>query len=206
MRSEINEFYLKNPRKTNLIQEVVKLVVLKSFEINIQRLKLGSERWHKWQSLVSNLSSTNFDCKIRSVFYEKTMGKNCLGKLYCLPGVYMNFPQKIKIGYNVFMNRNVNIVARDNIIIGDNVLIGPNTVLNSGSHKYKDRNILIRDQGHKKSPIVIGNDVFIGGNVFVLPGVHIGKGAVIGAGAVVSKDVAPNTVVAGVPAAIIGRR
>ena len=49
-------------------------------------------------------------------------------------------------------------------------------------------------------PVTIGHDVWIGHNVTVLPGVTIGNGAAIGAGAVVTKDVAPYTVVAGVPA------
>jgi maltose O-acetyltransferase len=37
----------------------------------------------------------------------------------------------------------------------------------------------------------------------ILEGVNIGDNAVIAAGAVVNKDVAPNTVVAGVPACVI---
>ena len=40
----------------------------------------------------------------------------------------------------------------------------------------------------------------IGANAVVLEGVRVGKGAVVGAGAVVTKDVAPHTVVMGMPA------
>jgi phosphonate metabolism protein (transferase hexapeptide repeat family) len=54
--------------------------------------------------------------------------------------------------------------------------------------------------------VVIGHDVWIGHGVTVLPGVKIGNGAVIGAGAVVSKDVAPYTIVGGVPAKLIRER
>lgn len=52
----------------------------------------------------------------------------------------------------------------------------------------------------------IGNDVWIGRNAIVMPGLTIGHGAAIGAGAVVTKDVAPYTIVAGVPAKPIRKR
>lgn len=53
---------------------------------------------------------------------------------------------------------------------------------------------------------VIGNDVWIGHGAIVLSGVTVGDGAVIAAGAVVSRDVAPYTIVGGVPAKEIRRR
>jgi acetyltransferase-like isoleucine patch superfamily enzyme len=55
------------------------------------------------------------------------------------------------------------------------------------------------------SPVHIGADVWLGANVTVLPGVTIGDGAVVAAGAVVAKDVAPRTLVAGVPAREVRR-
>lgn len=57
-----------------------------------------------------------------------------------------------------------------------------------------------------KGDIVIGNDVWIGYEAVILAGVTIGDGAVIGARAVVTKDVAPYTVVGGVPARPIKKR
>ena len=53
------------------------------------------------------------------------------------------------------------------------------------------------------APIHIGRNVWIGANATVLPGVTVGDGAVVAAGAVVTKDVAPNTIVGGVPAKLI---
>ncbi|HAW46074.1 MAG TPA: chloramphenicol acetyltransferase [Roseovarius sp.] len=46
----------------------------------------------------------------------------------------------------------------------------------------------------------IGHDTWIGHNAQVKPEVRVGHGAVVAAGAVVTRDVAPYTVVAGVPA------
>lgn len=57
-----------------------------------------------------------------------------------------------------------------------------------------------------KGDIEIGNDVWIGYEAAVLSGVRIGNGAIIGTRAVVTKDVAPYTIVGGVPAKPIRKR
>ena len=48
--------------------------------------------------------------------------------------------------------------------------------------------------------VEIGPRAYIGAGAMILPGVKIGEGSVVGAGALVNKDVAPWTVVVGVPA------
>lgn len=206
MRSEFKEYYETHKRKHNIICHSASIIIQNIAKEYFSSIELGSEEWHLIQNYISKLSATSFSSSIRSIFYEITMGKRCKGKFYCLPNVCFNFPNRIYLGYNVFINRNVNIVAREKIFIGDNVLIGPNVVINSGSHRYDDKEKLIRDQGHKKAPIIIGNNVFIGGNSFILPGVKIGEGAVVGAGSIVTKDVEAYTVVVGNPARIIKRR
>lgn len=52
----------------------------------------------------------------------------------------------------------------------------------------------------RSNAVTVGHDSWLGHGSTVLPGVTIGDGAAIGSGAVVTKDVAPYTIVAGVPA------
>jgi acetyltransferase-like isoleucine patch superfamily enzyme len=52
-------------------------------------------------------------------------------------------------------------------------------------------------------PVVIGDDVWIGAGALILKGVQVGDRAVIGARAVVTRDVPPDTVVAGNPARVV---
>jgi acetyltransferase-like isoleucine patch superfamily enzyme len=56
-----------------------------------------------------------------------------------------------------------------------------------------------------RQPVVVGDYVFIGANAVLMMGVTIGDRAVIAAGAVVTTDVAPATIVGGVPARPVGR-
>jgi acetyltransferase-like isoleucine patch superfamily enzyme len=63
---------------------------------------------------------------------------------------------------------------------------------------------------HKVSAICnakvrICEDAFIGAGAIILKGVTIGARAIVGAGAVVTKDVEPDTIVAGVPARFVAR-
>ena len=61
--------------------------------------------------------------------------------------------------------------------------------------------------GRLRGPyVVLGHDVWVGARAIVLGGVTIGHGAVIAAGAVVTRDVAPYTVVGGVPARPLRQR
>lgn len=55
-------------------------------------------------------------------------------------------------------------------------------------------------------PIIINDRAWVSFRATILPGVTIGEGAVVAAGAVVTRDVAPYTIVGGIPAKVIGHR
>lgn len=118
--------------------------------------------------------------------------------LFIGPNFHCDCGFNILVGENFFVNYNVTILDRAKVFIGDNVMIGPNVLISTVSHPTSPMER--REQMSFAKPITIGSDVWIGGNAVILPGVTIGDNAIVAAGAVVTRDVAPNCIVAGVPA------
>jgi acetyltransferase-like isoleucine patch superfamily enzyme len=57
-----------------------------------------------------------------------------------------------------------------------------------------------------KYVVLIGNDVWVGNNVIIMDGIKIGDGAIVASGSIVTKDIAPYTIVGGVPAKFLKPR
>lgn len=120
--------------------------------------------------------------------------------------VKITYAGRISIGKDCHItNRNI-LNGDGGITIGDYFLMGYEGIILTSMHNYADLTIPIKKQGSTKGPVIIGNDVWVGTRVIIMPGVTIGDGAIIGSGAVVTKDVAPYTIVGGVPAKVIGHR
>lgn len=85
--------------------------------------------------------------------------------------------------------------------IGWGVRIGHDVSLLTVNHQMSNEQL--RSGTRVFAPIEIKNGVWLASRTTVLPGVSIGEGAVVAAGAVVTRDVAPNTLVAGVPARFV---
>lgn len=111
--------------------------------------------------------------------------------------------EKMKFGNNVSVHPMCYFQASGGIEIGNDVSIAHGVTLMTQNHSYEDISIPIKDQPVISEPIIIEDNVWIGAKATVLYSRRIGKNSVIAAGAVVTKDVPPNTVVAGVPACVI---
>lgn len=68
---------------------------------------------------------------------------------------------------------------------------------------FADDFILSRSYEANGGNITVGNDVWIAMDAIIMGGVTIGDGAIIAARSVVTRNVAPNTMVGGVPAKYI---
>lgn len=117
------------------------------------------------------------------------------------PPFHTDCGKNIRIGKNVFVNACCCFQDQGGISLGDGALIGHRVTLATLNHgETADTRGDLRP-----APIVIGKNAWLGANVTVVPGVTIGDGAIVAAGAVVTRDVAPMTVVAGVPARALRR-
>jgi acetyltransferase-like isoleucine patch superfamily enzyme len=112
----------------------------------------------------------------------------------------------ISIGHSCFINSFTVLYGHGDLIIGNGCLIGPQVTIVPVNYGFQNRHVPFRLQTPSLNGIEIEDDVWIGAGATILDGCTIGTGAVIGAGAVVTKNVAPYSITAGVPAKKIGIR
>ncbi len=152
------------------------------------------------------------------------IGDNC----HIRPGSVVY--ELVRIGNNVETGHNVMI--REETRVGDNVVIGTLTVIEGhvtignnvriesgvfipintyiGSNVFLGPYVVITNDKYPLSRRLVGATIedgaIIGANAVLIAGVRVGEDAVVAAGSVVTKDVPPKSVVAGVPARVIGTR
>lgn len=126
-------------------------------------------------------------------------GKQVPASTTIFPPFYSEFGKNLTIGADVFLNLGCRFQDTGGITIGDGALIGHGCTLTTLNHELDPS----RRGDMTPAPVIIGRQAWLGAGVTVVPGVTIGDGAIVGAGAVVTKDVAPNTIVAGVPAKVV---
>ena len=116
-----------------------------------------------------------------------------------------NEQAKVTIGERTTFGYHSFIFASAGVEIGDDCLIAPFVYIVDSDHQIA-RDQKINQQANDAAPIRIGSDVWIGTGAKILKGVTVGDGAVIAASALVKDDVAPYTIVGGIPAKKISER
>ena len=171
--------------------------------------------WHIFNLAVLNLKIKN---KYPNI---KLLGKNIIEN-----SIFENYNSILdarvtnsKLGNYSYISSNSEVNFCE---IGKFTCIGPNVKIGLGGHPtsefisvhpvfysmaaqvgttFSDDNYF---QEYEKT--FIGNDVWIGANVIVKSGIVIGDGAIIASGSVVTKDVAPYSIMGGVPSKLIKMR
>jgi|GEM_PF-280849 len=116
-------------------------------------------------------------------------------------GVHVRNPKGITMGDGCSVGTRVLLDGRKGLTIGKSVVFGYECIVWTLNHDYNDIHFCT-----KGALVVIDDYAWICSRSIILPGIHIGKGAVVASGAIVTKDVPPYTIVAGIPAKIVGKR
>jgi acetyltransferase-like isoleucine patch superfamily enzyme len=110
---------------------------------------------------------------------------------------------RIRIGSHNYFNRNVMIDACGYVEIGDENMFGPDIYVTDSNHRF-GHGISPQQEPMQVGRVKIGNCCWIGARAVILKNVELGDHCVVGAGAVVTKSFPAGSIVAGVPARLIG--
>lgn len=113
---------------------------------------------------------------------------------------------RVRIAPTALMNNALINVRCGAVVVEDHVFCGHNVCLLTGTHDITApmhlRSTAIPAEGRD---IVVRKGAWLASNATIVGPCVIGEMAVVGAGAVVTGDVAPYTIVGGVPARVIGQ-
>lgn len=124
----------------------------------------------------------------RAEYLRKKQIFNHIGEnVLMMPRKIPLYPKLIRIHDNVHIASNVSFITHDGI----------HTMLNQKhkANRFKE----------KIGCIEIMKNVFIGSNSIIMYDIKIGANSIVAAGSIVTKDVPENSIVAGIPAKVIGK-
>jgi len=151
--------------------------------------------------LAYNRAVTHIPFNPLRIWWLRRLGARLGRNVYLFAGSEVLQPSGLEIAGNCHIGRHSQIDARGGIRVGTNVVIAGHCLLLTADHDPQDSGFRGRLQG-----ISIEDRVWIGSRATILKGVTLGEGSVIAAGATVIHDVPAWSMVAGVPAKIVGHR
>ncbi|MDZ7339656.1 MAG: N-acetyltransferase [candidate division KSB1 bacterium] len=120
-------------------------------------------------------------------------------------GTFVEIQKGAKVGRNCKISSHTFIC--EGVTIEDNCFIGHGVVFINDRYPRATtpQGALQSEQDWVVVPTVVKKGASIGSNATILCGVTIGENAIVGAGSVVTRNVPPNTIVAGHPARVLRR-
>ncbi len=179
---------------------------------------LGYPTRRKLLSVIERGAKPSLDVVLDEVSEGCAVGRNVVIRRGVVIYERTVIGDRVEFGHDVVVRENVVVeegvrIGTGTIIDGD-VVIGAGTSIQSGVYIpprvrigrkvfVAPRVVFTNDRYPPSSRLVetvVEDEVVIGANATIVAGVRIGRRAVIAAGAVVTRDVPPETVVAGCPA------
>lgn len=117
-------------------------------------------------------------------------------------GVNIQGVGDIEIGDGAFIGHEALLMVNEGSVIEieENAIVSSRVIVSAGFHDITPYEQRILSRTGTNSTITIGRGCSVLAGSIVLPDVHVGEMSIVAAGSVVTKDVAPFTMVAGVPA------
>lgn len=108
-----------------------------------------------------------------------------------------------KVGKQVYLAHGIMLIMMDSehscyLEIGDRASIASGVIFILSSHP--NNSVLNKVFPGVRGSIIVKEDAWLGAGVIVQPNIEIGEASVVAAGSVVTKNVAPRTLVGGIPA------
>jgi UDP-2-acetamido-3-amino-2,3-dideoxy-glucuronate N-acetyltransferase len=118
-------------------------------------------------------------------------------------GTFVEIQKGVRIGSNCKISSHTFIC--EGVTIEDDVFIGHNVTFINDTYPRATTSAgtLQTESDWPCVPTLVKKGASIGSSVTLLAGVKVGENAIVGAGSVVTRDVPPNTVVAGNPAKVL---
>jgi acetyltransferase-like isoleucine patch superfamily enzyme len=127
----------------------------------------------------------------------------------CSIGDYTKVGTFVEIQKNATVGKNCKISSHtficEGVHIEDNVFVGHNVTFINDKHprSVNEDGSIQTEANWEVVETFIKKGASIGSSSTILCGITVGENSIVGAGAVVTKDVPPNTIVAGVPAKVL---
>jgi acetyltransferase-like isoleucine patch superfamily enzyme len=121
-------------------------------------------------------------------------------------GILTRIGMGLTIGSNSGIGAFSFIGCGGGVEIGVNVIMGQYVSFHAENHNFNQVDMPIRMQGTTRKGIKIESDCWVGAKVTFVDGAVVGPGCVIAAGSVVRGAFPKNSIIAGVPAKVVGVR
>jgi acetyltransferase-like isoleucine patch superfamily enzyme len=129
----------------------------------------------------------------------------------------MGSPDRLKIGERSAVANTLFNVSSGSITVGNRTIFGQGVMVITGTHEFRNGMRISLDPkeddgswgGNSEVPkegfdVSIGSGVFVASGVIILGKCHIGDNCIVVAGAVVTKSFPDHSIIAGIPARLIG--